>query len=117
MSRLREQLDEDRSLRDSARALFRKELSHVRRAVTPQALGERVADRVGTKVDAASDDAVSFVRDHGGAIAAAGGTLATGVGLWLARKPIIERLRGLFDGSGKADDATDGGSYKETDDE
>jgi hypothetical protein len=117
MTRLQDQLEEDRALRNSARALFRKELSHVRREVTPQALGERAADRVGAKVDAASDDAVSFLRDHGGKIAAATGTVAAGVGLWLGRKPIIERLRSLFDGSGEADNATDGGTDKETDDE
>lgn len=117
MSRLGEQLEEDRALRDSARALFRKELSHVRKEVTPQALGERVANRVGAKVDAASDDAVSFVREHGGSIAAAGGTIVTGVGLWLARKPIAARLRALFDGSGKADGLANGATDKETDDE
>lgn len=117
MTSAREQLDEDRALRDSARALFRNGLSRVRSEVTPQALGERMADRIGEKVDAASDDAVSFVRDHGGAIAAAGGTIATGVGLWLARKPIAARLRTLFDGPGKADGAIDGGTDEEADDE
>lgn len=111
MSRMREQLDEDRALRDSARALFRKELSQVRNEVTPQALGERVADRIGQKVDAASDDAVSFVREHGGTVAAAGGTIATGMVLWLARKPIVARLRPLFNGK------ANGGIDKETDDE
>ena len=113
----RDQLDEDRTLRDSARALFRRELSHVRKEVTPQALGERVANRVGEKVDAASDGTLSFLRENGGALAAAGGTIVTGVGLWLARKPIAARLRTLFDGSGKADNLANGGTDKDTDDE
>jgi hypothetical protein len=106
----REQLDEDRALRDSARSLFRKELSRVRREVTPQALGERIADNVGEKVDAASDKALGFARRRGGAIAAAGGAIAAAVGLWFARKPILERLR-------QAEDETDGGSDEEADDE
>jgi len=93
MSKLRHQLDEDRSLRDSARELLRKEFDHVRRDVAPRALGERVADRVGERVDAASDKTIGFVRGHGGALAAAGAAIASAVGLWLARKPLFGRPR------------------------
>jgi hypothetical protein len=117
MSRLREQLDEDRALRDTARALFRKELAQVKGEVTPQALGERVADRVGEKVDAASDKAAGFVRRHGGAIFAAGGAIVAAAGLWLARKPILERVCPRLDGSSKPNGAADGGSDKEADNE
>jgi hypothetical protein len=111
MTRVKEQLEEDRMLRDSARALFRNDLAHVRKEITPRALGERLADKVGAKVDAASDGVVELVRRHGGTIAAGGGALAVSIGLWLARKPILERLRGKRDGT------TDGGSDKEADDE
>lgn len=96
MSKLKRQLEEDRALRDSARTLFRKELEHIRQEVAPQALGERVADRVGEKVDAASDSAVGFARSHGGTFAAAGGAIVSAVGLWLARKPLFSRLESLF---------------------
>lgn len=105
----KEQVEEDRMLRDSARALFRTDLAHVRKEITPQALGARVADRIGAKVDAASDEAVDFVHRRGGAIATIGGALAASLGLWLARKPIIARLRGIG--------ATDGDSDEEHDDE
>ena len=55
MTRVKEQLEEDRMLRDCARALFRNDLAHVRKEITPRALGERLADNVGAKIDAASD--------------------------------------------------------------
>lgn len=111
MTRVKEQLEEDRMLRDCARALFRNDLAHVRKEITPRALGERLADNVGAKIDAASDGVVELVRRRGGAIAAGGGALAVSLGLWLARKPILERLRGKPDGT------TNGGSDKEANDE
>lgn len=97
----REQLEKDRELRNSARALFRKELDHVRHEITPQALGERAADRIGEKVDAASDNAVGFARRRGGAVAAAGGAIATAVGLWFARKPLLGKLNEFRKSNGK----------------
>jgi hypothetical protein len=117
MSRSAGQLEEDRALRNSARALFRKELAEVRQEVTPRALGERVADRVGRKVDAASDRATGFVSRHGGALAAAGGAIVTAAGLWFARKPILERVRPWFEGSGKPNRTANGGRDEEADDE
>lgn len=111
MTHSKEQLEEDRALRNSARSLFRKELAQVRKEITPRALGERAANRIGAKVDAASDGAIEFVQRHGGAIAATGGALAASVGLWLARKPIMARFRGKTNG------VTDGGSDEEANDE
>lgn len=96
MNRLERQLEEDRALRDSARALFRKELEHVRGEVKPDALGERLGDNIGRRVDAASDEAIAFAERHGGKVTAAAGALAAGVGLWLARKPILARLSRLL---------------------
>jgi hypothetical protein len=114
MSRWRDRLEEDRALRDSAWALFRRELAHVRREVTPQALGERIAGRIGEKVEAVSDDAVDLVLEHRRAISGAAGAIAAGIGLWLARKPIMARLRPLFGGKDESDD-TDGTSDEEND--
>ena len=98
MSKLRRQLEEDRNLRDSARELLRKEFDHVRRDVAPRALGERVADRVGEHIEAASDSAIGFAGRHRGAIAAAGGAIASAVGLWLARKPVSGLSKSKLDG-------------------
>jgi hypothetical protein len=96
MSRFKRQLEEDRALRDAARTLFHNDLAYVREEMTPTALGERLADNVGQKVDAASDEAVDLAQRHGGKIATAGGALAAGIGLWLARKPILDWLAPLF---------------------
>ena len=119
MSRLRRQLEEDRALRDSARAMFRKELDHVRQEVAPQALGERVADSIGERVDAASDDTIGFVRKHGGAISAAGGAIASAVGLWFARKPLFSRIEAWLgeDESGVAEVLPDGTEDEDEGDE
>jgi len=95
MNKLEQQLEEDRQLRNSARKLFRKELDYVRKETTPTALGERVGDTIGRKVDKASDSAIGFVSENGGKLSAAG-ALVAGVGLWLARKPIISEFAALF---------------------
>lgn len=100
----REQLEKDRELRDSARALFHKELGHVRNEIAPQALGERAADRIGEKVDNASDNAIGFARKHGGVMAAVGGAIATAVGLWFARKPLLDKLNEARKPNGAADE-------------
>jgi hypothetical protein len=117
MSRLRRQLDEDRALRDSARAVFRKELAHVRQDIAPQALGERVADRVGERIDAASDDAIGFARKRGGAIAAAGGAIASAVGLWFGRKPLFSRIEAWFGHDNEIEQIADEVPDEDQDDE
>ena len=96
MSKLSRQLEEDRALRDSARSMFAKELEHMKGEVTPRAIGERLADRVGEHAEAASDSAIEFAETHGGKIGAVSGALATAAGLWLARKPILSALAGWF---------------------
>jgi hypothetical protein len=89
MSRLRRQLEEDRALRNSAWSLLRKEFDHVRKDIAPQALGERVADNVGERLELASDSAIGFAGRHGKALAAAGAAIASAAGLWLARRPLF----------------------------
>ena len=85
-------MKEDRALRDSARALFRKELAHVSREVRPGAIGERIANRVGAKADDVADAAVDFAEGHGKTVAAAIIGALAAAGLWFAR----ERMEGAF---------------------
>ena len=96
MADLEQQLKEDRALRDSARAVFRKELAHVRRESRPGAIGERIANRIGAKADAASDEAIGFAQSHRTTLAVVLAGLAAGAGLWFARKPVATRLRAWF---------------------
>lgn len=116
MGRLDDQLEEDRALRDAAKRLFHNELKHVRKEITPTALGERLADNVGQRVDAASDGAIELAELHGGKIAATGGALAAGIGLWLARKPILAWLAPLFS-KGEASPADSGANEVFADEE
>lgn len=116
MSKLEQQLAEDRALRDAARKVFRKELAYVREEVKPAALGERLADDVGRRIDAASDEAIEFTERHRGKIATAGGALAAGIGLWLARKPILAWLAPLFS-NGEAEEPDNGGDESFADEE
>lgn len=91
-----DQLEEDRALRDAARAVFREELSYVRGELSPQAIGERIADNIGRKADAATDKAAELAEDHGAAVAATLGSAAAAAGLWFARGPIATGLAALF---------------------
>ena len=116
MTRLERRMEEDRALRDAARRLFRKEFGHVRGEMNPTALGERLGDDLGRRVDAASDGAIEFSERHGGKIAATGGALAAGIGLWLARKPILARLAPLFS-KGEAGTPDSGGGEAAADED
>lgn len=109
MGRLERQLAEDRALRDAAKRVFSVELANVRQEVTPTALGERLGDNLGRKVDAASNEAVEFTARHGGKIAAAGGAAVAMIGLWLAREPILARLAPLFSQGEAGPSDKDGG--------
>jgi len=96
MNRLERQMIEYRELRDTARGLFRKELRHARHAVTPRAIGRKIAGRIGAELESASDASITFARSHAGKLAAASAAGAAAVGLWLAREPIRARLAALF---------------------
>lgn len=114
MSNLEDQLDEDRALRDEARGLFINELAHLRQGITPKAIGERIADRVGAKADSASDAALDLVETHGRTAAAALAAVASFGVLWLARKPIMAGISRLSAGSRQADN-NDGGKEGDED--
>jgi hypothetical protein len=96
MSKIDRQLEEDRALRNSARAVFKKELAHVRRETRPGAIGERIANRVGAKAEAASDAALSFTEDHRKTVTAGVVAAVTGAVLWFARGPISDGVAALL---------------------
>jgi len=86
MSSLSDRLKNDRELRDSAREVFVGEFSHVKQEVTPSALGERIAYKIGKKADAASDKAVNFAEQHRDQILFGLAAVAAATGLWLIGK-------------------------------
>ncbi|KPL67703.1 hypothetical protein SZ64_05980 [Erythrobacter sp. SG61-1L] len=104
MSRkLEAQLEEDRALRDAAREVFYTELAHARSEATPEAIGQRIANRIGARADEASNAAIEFADRHGTTMLSGLAAAATAAGLWLARKPI---LSGLARMTGKRNEKT-----------
>ena len=119
MSDIGRQLDEDRALRNSARDVFSKELAHVRREATPTAIGQRFADRIGARAEAASDAAVEFTESHGRTVITVVAAAVSGAVLWFAHGPIKDGISRLLvtreeedAGDVRGDDQTE-----ETDDE
>lgn len=86
----REQLREDRHMRDAARALVEADLKNLRADLSTRSLGERAADRIATGASEVYDEAIEVASDHKGALAAIVAALA----LWFARHPILEALFG-----------------------
>lgn len=86
----REQLLEDRHLRDAARALVEADIKNLRADLAVRSLGERAVDRIAEGASEVYDEAIEVASDHKGALAAILAALA----LWFARHPILEALFG-----------------------
>lgn len=89
----REQLLEDRHLRDAARALVEADLKNLRANLSIKSLGERAIDRITEGASEVYDEALEVAADHKGALAA----LVAALVLWFARHPILEVLFGEDD--------------------
>ncbi len=90
MTGLREQVMEDRHLRDAARALVEADVANLRADLAVKSLGGRAVDRIADGASEVYDEAVEVASDHKGALAAILAALA----LWFARHPILEALFG-----------------------
>lgn len=90
MTPLREQVLEDRHLRDAARALVEADVANLRADLAVKGLGERVMDRITGGASEVYDEAMEVASDHKGALAAILAALA----LWFARHPILDALLG-----------------------
>lgn len=88
MSKLDQQLREDRALRDAAKAVLMADIEHARASFSAKG----VADRVGTRIGDGAKDAFEVAKvnadDNRGIIA----ILIGAVLLWLSREPILEIL-------------------------
>lgn len=109
MSKLQRQLDEDRAMRDTARDLFKGDVSLIRSELDHKSVSARLASRVGTGAAELIDDAAGFAEANPGKLALGAGA-ALGVGaaalaLWLAREPILNTLSGFL---GQDDESGDG---------
>lgn len=90
MSDRRTRMNEDRHLRNSARALVEADIAHIRADLAQRSLGARAADRIADGASEVYDEAVEVAADNKGALAA----IVAALVLWFARNPIIDALFG-----------------------
>lgn len=96
MSRLMQQLIEDRGARDAAKATFDTRYGALKADFESRGLAGRVLDEAAGHVADMLDEAVAVVEEHP---VAAGGTF-TALVLWFLRNPIMAGIEQLF-GSGR----------------
>ena len=86
MSRLPARFQEDRALRDAARAVLIADLEHARTSLSGKAVAARVAGTIGDGAKDAFDVAKAHADDNRGILAGLIAILA----LWFAREPLLE---------------------------
>ena len=89
----REQVREDRHLRDAARALVEADIENLRADLRVKGIGERALDRITQGASDVYEEAVEVAADNKGALAA----IVAALVLWFARHPILETLFGEDD--------------------
>lgn len=89
----REQVREDRLLRDAARALVEADIENLRADLRVKGIGERALDRITEGASDVYEEAVEVAADNKGALAA----IVAALVLWFARHPILETLFGEDD--------------------
>jgi hypothetical protein len=99
MSKLGEQLAEDRALRDAALQLFKSDIALVRGDLHERGIGARAKDRLGDAAMGMLDDAIDYAESNKGWVAAG----AAAVVLWFARKPILGAVADLLDDGAEAE--------------
>ena len=90
MTLRREQVIDDRHMRDAARALVDADISNLRADLSNKGVGQRAVSRIAGGASEVYDEAIEVAADHKGALAAVVAALA----LWFARHPILEALFG-----------------------
>lgn len=88
MSKLERRLEQDRELRDSARAVLMADIDHARDSFSAKGVVTRVGSRIGDGAADVFETAKDQAGDNRGIIAALVGAIL----LWLGREPILEAL-------------------------
>lgn len=96
MTKLHQSFQEDRQLRDSARAVLISNIAHARTSFSAKGVADRVGGRIGDGAKDVFEVAKTHSGDKGGIIAGIIAGLIGGVLLFLTREPILELL-GLSD--------------------
>jgi len=82
----------DLELRNDARALLKKDLAHARQSITSSSVTDRIARRMGGRINAGAKDAVSLVKAEASANKPAIAVVTILLTLWFARSAIFEWL-------------------------
>ena len=88
MSGRKDQMREDKALRDTARSLLNADIAHVKNILSGPSLGKRLAGRIGDGATDVLEKASDKADNHRGVLAA----LIGGIVLWFARNPILALL-------------------------
>ena len=103
MPDLRARMIEDRYLRDSAKALMRADVAHVKSDLAARGVAARAADRIKDGATDVYEEAVEVADNNRGVLVA----LVAALGLWFARNPILSALGLGPDAEGESDDRQD----------
>ncbi len=108
----KKQLQADRALRDSAKALVKADVAHVKSLLGGASLGKRAIARVSDGASEVLDHANEAASSHRGVVIALFGAIA----LWFARNPLLS----LFEKDASGNDCVAGnnaGDAKDIEDE
>ncbi|WP_394728207.1 hypothetical protein [Altererythrobacter sp. GH1-8] len=104
MSDLKQQMLEDRAVRNAAKALLDADMAHVKNTFSGPSLTERAAANLNDGAREVFDKASAAANDHKGILAA----LVGAVLIWFARNPILS----LFEDAGEGSDSAEGTTSK-----
>ncbi len=104
MPDLESQLQEDRMLRDAARALVLADIAHVKREV---GAGEEDGPDLSSRARDLADDARDYVSGHRFQVGTVVAALVAAVVLWLLREPIAAIVRNVLESDGEVDADTE----------
>jgi len=93
MSRMENQLREDRETRDAALAVFEERAARLKRALGERSIPERLTDEARGRAVAVAADGAAVAQENKWVIA---GTLLA-ILAWLARRPLIASAQHLYD--------------------
>ncbi len=99
MSKLDQQFREDRALRNSALAMFKADIEHVKTGLSGKSLAERTVSRV----MAGAKDALETTGEKAGDSKGVLAVVVAAIAVWFAREPIMEAFNNELDAKSEAD--------------
>ncbi|MEP2736490.1 MAG: hypothetical protein ABJP34_09335 [Erythrobacter sp.] len=89
MTSIKDQLREDKAIRDAAREVIDLDVAHVKTLASPDALRGRTVTPAADRAQALRKNAAETASDNKGKIAAIVGAAASAAILWAVREPLM----------------------------